>query len=62
MRKKLRLQIGLCALTLMFLAACNGPKEAQQQTGSVVNVGSSASRPKKGIDTAELERQYIDAC
>lgn len=62
MRKELQIQIGLYTLIMMFLAACNGPKEAQQQTGSVVNVGSSASRPKKGIDTAELERQYIDAC
>lgn len=49
-------------LLSVLMTACGGAKQAQQQTGNVVSVPGASTRPKKGIDTAEIERNFIDAC
>jgi hypothetical protein len=52
----------LTACCLMLLAAaCTGSKTAQNTNPSTVSPTITA-KSKKGVDTAAIERDYIDAC
>ncbi len=59
--KRTLLSIYLLLITAaILLSACGGSRSAQN--GSQTPVSAQAPKPKKGIDTLELERAFIDGC